>query len=169
VRRRIDAARQPADDHQAARRQVARQPLRDGEAIRRRGPRADDRHDRRVDEHRRVAAQPEERRRIGNRRQRRRIGRIVPGQRREARLRAPLDRARRARRHLRRTPGVGVAAPPREPLEERTGRVPGAEPFGDMAGPGDREERQRRERGEIRGRRGHGSPGFRCEPDLLRL
>jgi hypothetical protein len=90
----VDSAREATDDHHSARGKIGRELFSDGEAIGRRGARSDDGYGRRA-HHVGAAAAPEHRRRIHDRRQRRGIGGIIPGNRGDrGRIRA-ADRIRR--------------------------------------------------------------------------
>ena len=75
MRRRVDATRQPAHDDDAGGRQIGGERRGDLEPLARRGAGADDRHEARRAEHLGLAAQPQDRRRVGDLAQRRRVGR----------------------------------------------------------------------------------------------
>ena len=168
VRGRVDAARQPADDGQPARREIGRKLFGHRQTVRRRRARADNRDRRRL-ECRDGADRPEDWRRVDNRRQRDRIRGIAPGHRRDAVCLGAIDRRVRARVQIRARVGLAGPMHREELIEHGRRRIAGAQALGDVQ-PGPRGKKGERDvvkeigHGRTSNRRGATSNGKRPLP-----
>ena len=150
VRGRIDAARQTADDRHALTREIGREPVRHFERIGRRRARPHDCNGGTV-EGRWRAPHPQHRGRIDDRRERGRIRRVAPHDRRQAARGPASERGMRARRQFQSRTG----ALPRSRSQRREEReqivergeccLAGAKPLANLAPRPDRQKRQRDE------------------------